>query len=75
MLQGLDQLVLAALCRIGSVIVAVGLVLFEDVIDQVGMARHYKEYSDRCPNGSEFLADAENEAKSKQVGLWLLNNE
>ena len=75
MLQGLDQLVLAALCRIGSVIVAVGLVLFEDVIDQVGMARHYKEYSDRCPNGSEILADAENKAKSKQVGLWWLNNE
>ena len=42
---------------------------------QAGMARHYKEYSDRCPNGSEILADAEKEAKSKQVGLWSLNNE
>ena len=27
------------------------------------MARHYKEYSDRCPNGSEILAEAEQEAK------------
>ncbi|MEX0272698.1 thermonuclease family protein [Leptolyngbyaceae cyanobacterium UHCC 1019] len=42
---------------------------------QAGMARHYKEYSDRCPNGSEILADAEKEAKSKQVGLWSLSNE
>ena len=34
MLQGLDQLVLGALSRIGSAVVAVGLVLFEDVIDR-----------------------------------------
>lgn len=42
---------------------------------RAGMAHHYKEYSDRCPNGGEILADAEKEAKSKQVGLWSLNNE
>ena len=33
-LQGLDQLVLGALCRSGRAVVAVGLVLFEDVIDR-----------------------------------------
>ena len=38
---------------------------------QAGMARHYKEYSDRCPNGSEILAEAEQEAKGKRLGLWV----
>ena len=42
---------------------------------QAGMARHYKEYSDRCPNGSEFLAEAEQEAKVKRLGVWSLKNE
>ncbi|PZV10952.1 MAG: hypothetical protein DCF22_15565 [Leptolyngbya sp.] len=37
---------------------------------QAGMARHYKEYSDRCPNGGEILAEAEQEAKAKHLGLW-----
>ena len=37
---------------------------------RTGMAYHYKEYSDRCPNGSEFLAEAEKEAKSQHLGLW-----
>ena len=38
---------------------------------QAGMASHYKEYSDRCPNGSEILAEAEQEAKGKRLGLWV----
>ncbi|PZV12684.1 MAG: hypothetical protein DCF22_12015 [Leptolyngbya sp.] len=38
---------------------------------QAGMARHYKEYSDRCPNGGEILAEAEQEAKGKRLGLWV----
>ena len=42
---------------------------------QAGMARHYKEYSNRCPNGSEILADAEKEAKVKRLGVWSLKNE
>ena len=42
---------------------------------QAGMAHHYKEYSDRCPNGGEILAEAEQEAKVKRLGVWLLNNE
>ena len=38
---------------------------------RAGMAHHYKEYSDRCPNGSEILAEAEQEAKGKRLGLWV----
>ena len=38
---------------------------------RAGMARHYKEYSDRCPNGGEILAEAEQEAKSKRLGVWM----
>ena len=41
---------------------------------QAGMARHYKEYSDRCPNGGEILAEAEQEAKVKRLGLWAKEN-
>ena len=37
---------------------------------QAGMARHYREYSDRCPNGGEILAEAEQEAKVKRLGVW-----
>jgi endonuclease YncB( thermonuclease family) len=42
---------------------------------QAGMAGHYKEYSDRCPNGSEILADAEKEAQSKRLGVWSGENQ
>ena len=35
------------------------------------MAHHYKEFSDRCPNGSDILAEAEQEAKGKRLGLWM----
>ncbi len=42
---------------------------------RAGVARHYKEYSDRCPNGSEILAVAEQEAKVKRLGVWSLKNE
>jgi len=38
---------------------------------RAGMAYHYKELSDRCPNGSEFLAEAEQAAKTQKVGLWM----
>ena len=38
---------------------------------RAGMAHHYKEYSDRCPNGGEILAEAEQEAKSKRLGVWM----
>ena len=38
---------------------------------RAGMAHHYKKYSDRCPNGSEILAEAGQEAKSKRLGLWV----
>lgn len=37
---------------------------------QSGMAYHYAQYSDRCPNGGDDLADAEKLAKSKRVGVW-----
>ena len=36
---------------------------------QVGMAHHYQEYSDRCPNGGEILAEVEQAEKSKQFGV------
>ena len=42
---------------------------------QAGMALHYKEYSDRCPNGGEILAEAEQEAKSKRLGAWAGENQ
>ena len=41
---------------------------------RVGMARHYKQYSDRCPNGGEFLAEAEQVAKGKRLGVWAGEN-
>ena len=41
---------------------------------QAGMAHHYKKYSDRCPNGGEILAEAEQEAKVKRLGLWAKEN-
>ncbi|PZV07236.1 MAG: hypothetical protein DCF22_22380 [Leptolyngbya sp.] len=44
--------------------------LLNDEMVQAGMAHHYQEYSDRCPNGGEFLAEAEQEAKVKRLGVW-----
>jgi endonuclease YncB( thermonuclease family) len=37
---------------------------------KAGMAYHYAKYSDRCPNGGEILAEAEQEAKAKRLGVW-----
>jgi len=42
---------------------------------RAGMAYHYAKYSDRCPNGSEILADAEKEAQSKRLGVWAGENQ
>ena len=39
------------------------------------MAYHYAKYSDRCPNGSEILAEAEKEAQSKRLGVWSGENQ
>lgn len=36
---------------------------------QAGLAYHYAQYSGNCPNQGA-IADAENIAKSKQVGVW-----
>jgi endonuclease YncB( thermonuclease family) len=35
-----------------------------------GMAYHYAKYSDRCPNGKDFLVRAEQEAQAKRLGVW-----
>lgn len=37
---------------------------------KAGMAYHYAKYSGRCPNGGEILAEAEQEAKAKRLGVW-----
>ncbi len=45
---------------------------------KAGMAYHYAQYSDpcgicgaaRCPNGGDDLAEAEQEAKAKHLGVW-----
>jgi endonuclease YncB( thermonuclease family) len=37
---------------------------------KAGMAYHYAKYSDRCPNGGEILAEAEQDAKAKRRGVW-----
>ena len=42
---------------------------------QAGMAHHYKEYSDRCPNGGEILAEAEQKAKAQRLGVWAGENQ
>ena len=34
-----------------------------------GMAYHYKQFSGNCPN-REVIVSAENEAKSKKIGVW-----
>lgn len=35
-----------------------------------GMVYHYAKYSDRCPNGKDFLVQAEQEAQAKRLGVW-----
>lgn len=37
---------------------------------RAGMAYHYAKYSDRCPNGKDFLVQAEQEAQAKRLGVW-----
>jgi endonuclease YncB( thermonuclease family) len=37
---------------------------------RAGLAYHYAQYSDRCPNGKDVLVEAENEAKSQHLGVW-----
>jgi len=45
---------------------------------RAGLAYHYAKYSDpcgigfaaRCPNGKDFLVQAEQEAQAKRLGVW-----
>jgi micrococcal nuclease len=37
---------------------------------KAGMAYHYRQYSQGCPNGAEALDEAEAEAKGKRLGVW-----
>jgi endonuclease YncB( thermonuclease family) len=37
---------------------------------RAGMAYHYTQYSDRCPNGGEDLAAAEQAAQRQRLGVW-----
>jgi len=41
---------------------------------RLGMAYHYKQFSSNCPN-KEAIANAEDEAKSKKLGVWSGNYE
>jgi endonuclease YncB( thermonuclease family) len=36
---------------------------------RTGMAYHYKQYSSNCPS-REAIAEAEDEARSKKIGVW-----
>ena len=64
MLQGLDQLVLGALPRIGSAVVAVGLVLFEDVID-----RNQQAVGDG--NNGAFVSATWGKSAGDGLDLWI----
>jgi micrococcal nuclease len=40
-----------------------------------GMAYHYAQYSDRCPNGGDAYVEAETLAKAKRLGVWASDNQ
>ena len=44
--------------------------VLNEAMVRAGMAYHYAQYSDRCPNGSSSLVKAETQAQSKRIGVW-----
>jgi micrococcal nuclease len=44
--------------------------LLNDELVRAGMAYHYRQYSQGCPNGPDSLDAAEAEARRKRLGVW-----
>ena len=41
---------------------------------KAGLAHHYRQYSQGCPNGSDALEKAEQQAREQRLGVWGLAN-
>jgi endonuclease YncB( thermonuclease family) len=41
---------------------------------KAGLAYHYRQYSQSCPNGPEALEAGEQKARGQRLGVWAKDN-